>query len=163
MDYGRTGQSNSTPSSMGISPDSLKQLDNIENGITEANAPEQRDLRDLGNRIIRSPENSEESDAPDQLNNFPKINPELGKIVDLSMPPGADPKETNDPGKIIEASFNRAVIKTDGNRISSGAIKEINRAKAQLDQTGNISDFYDTARSAMEANLDNSYGRKLAA
>ena len=89
--------------------------------------------------------------------------PEYGEIIDLNLPPNSTREDSSnmDPAKVIEASFDRTAIKT-GDKINPDALKEINKATSRLDQTGNIADFYDTIRDAMEVNLDNSYGRKLA-
>ena len=46
--------------------------------------------------------------------------------------------------------------------LNKGAIKKIDAANAELDKTGDISNFYEQVRyEFMPDNLENSYGRKL--
>ena len=129
---------------------------NLSNDTPSWGSSPERDHRNIGNKAIGS--RGEEYPNSDGFSS----EPQLGKIIDPNMPPDIEGKAKEDPSKIIEASFDRTVIKTD-DRLSSGAVKEIDAAITKLDQNGNISDFYDAVRDAMEINLDNSYGRKLAA
>lgn len=134
-------------------------LDLTNSNISWGNPSPERDLRNIGGRVI----NSHEAVMPGQNETAPS--PEFGKIINLEMPPGAKldnaPKPANQ-AEIIESSINKSVINTEG-RLESAGVKEIDKAISKLNKTGNIADFYDTARDAMEVNLDNSYNRKLAA
>lgn len=53
-------------------------------------------------------------------------------------------------------------IKT-AEHLNESGIRAIEKATQKLNQDGNIADFYTRARDMMEQNLENSYGRKLAA
>ena len=114
-----------------------------------------KNSQEIDNPQIKTQE-SLASRGPDSSNGV-----QLGEIVDLKMPPGSGDKHTDD-AKIIEASFNRTAFRTTGDKLNIDAIKELDAEISKLNQTGNISDFYNHAREAMEANIDNSYGRKLA-
>ena len=119
-----------------------------------------RNLRNIGNSAINSQEApSPQGEAPSSM--------EFGQIIDLAMPPNLAQQDTKSiktakPADIVEASLNTHVIKTK-DRLDPAGVKEIDNAIIKLNQTGNVADFYDTARNAMEVNLDNSYNRKLAA
>lgn len=107
---------------------------------------------------------------PLQANN----SPELGRVVNLEMPPGTSPEQASDdqitqPSAPVssekdapQASAGRHAIRTT-DRLNEGGIKNIDDAINKLNQDGNISDFYDLARNMMEENLENSYQRKLSA
>ena len=51
-------------------------------------------------------------------------------------------------------------IRTTGDHLDKAAITEIDNAIEELDQTGNISSFYDKARAMTESNLSNSFNNK---
>jgi len=165
MDYGHTDNQTKgafftsgavTSSENANNFESENNLDLSNDAASWGTNPE-RDHRSMGNKVIESGSEEGQGDL-DELSS----GPELGKIIDLSMPPGVEGEIKEDPSKIIEASFDRTVIKTD-DKLSSSAVKEIDTAIANLDRDGDISKFYGMVRDAMEANLDNSYGRKLAA
>lgn len=128
------------------------------------------DQRGLGNKAINSSENPSETAKTEDKNTDPGailVEPEipkLGEVIDINMPPSAkaERQKDADPAKIIEASFDKTVIKT-GEVLSPAAVKVVDKATAEFNKTGDAKKFYDTVRTAMEANLDNSYNRKLAA
>lgn len=134
-------------------------LDLTNGNISWDGSSPERNLRNIGGHAINSQEGilSEQHETTSS--------PELGKIINLEMPPGAKldnaPKPL-DQAEIIESSINKSALNTEG-RLESAGVKEIDKAILKLNKTGNIADFYDTARDAMEVNLDNSYNRKLAA
>lgn len=134
-----------------------KNLDLNSSDISWANSSPDRDLRNLGGSAMNPHESS--SSLGEKL---PSLD---SRIVNLEMPPGmkqaAAPNQT-EIINAIETSLNSNAIKT-GDRLDSAGVKEIDNAIVKLNQTGDIADFYDTARDAMEINLDNSYNRKLAA
>ena len=111
----------------------------------------ERDHRDIGENVISSMEITQSDQPQDQ-------NPEMGKIIPLepTRPPEPAREETS-------KTANVEVIRTEGDRISKAALSEVRRTEVEFAQTGNASNFYDEVRSMMEANLDNSYNRKLAA
>lgn len=146
MNYGQPKEINGSPETI---KDSL-------NGTDSWNNSPERDSRSIGDSAINSlRDNNEQERTPDSVR--------LGEIM-VEMPPNASPDDIDrvDPAKVIEASFNRAAFKT-GDKLDPNGVKEIDKAIANLGQTGNVADFYDTAREAMEANIDNSFGRKLGA
>lgn len=51
-------------------------------------------------------------------------------------------------------------IRTTGDHLDKAAITEIDNAIEELNQTGNISNFYDQARAMTESNLSNSFNNK---
>lgn len=134
-------------------------LDLTNGNISWSSPSPEHNLRNIGGRAI----NSQETSLSGQGEITPS--PEFGKIINLEMPPGAKldnaPKPL-DQAKIIESSINKSALNTEG-RLESAGVKEIDKAISRLNRTGDIADFYDTARDAMEVNLDNSYNRKLAA
>ena len=85
---------------------------------------------------------------------------ELGQITPITPPIDSTKSET--PSK-----YNSTNIRTTGDRLAKTSISEINSAINELNQTGNLSNFYDEIRGTdekagmMEANLHNSFGRKL--
>lgn len=160
MDYGHTGQINGagTNSVDTNNFEAKNNLDLTNKDISWTGPSADRDLRSIGGSVINSRETSHHQEEDPS-------SPELGKIIDLAMPPGVkqdNPYETAKKADIIEASLNHNVIKTK-DRLDPAGVKEVDNAIAKLNQTGDVADFYDTARNAMETNLDNSYNRKLAA
>ena len=88
---------------------------------------------------------------------------ELGQITPIS------PIGTNNPTPENSRKYNVANIKTTGDKLEKSTIPEIDNIIEELNQTGNLTNFYDEIRGTdekpgmMEANLHNSYGRKLGA
>lgn len=163
MDYGQNDQSNGAFFTEGVGVPSKNTDDfeaknnlNLSNDAMSWSDPISHNSRQVGNKVIES-QDKDISDTEEI-----SINPELGKIIDLNMPPSAKGKtiENEDPSKIIEASFNKTAIKTD-TTLNPGAVKEIDQAIIKFNQTGDAAGFYDTWRDAMEVNIDNSYNRKL--
>ncbi len=169
MDYGHTSQNDNNFFTAGAGADSSSAQtknpeldDNLSLSNESANwnkIAAARNPRDFGNKVVNSQET-----IPSEAEIAPSGETELGKIVEVGMPPvsTSENKDTKTTGEIIEASFDRTVIKTD-KKLSTKAINEVDKAVNKLGRDGNVADFYDTARDAMEANLDNSYNRKLAA
>ena len=163
MDYGQRSQNNDIPSSdalfasgltegVGANPEQAK-LD-AEGGL-QSNESWQRNPQAIGNKIINFP-NSPNSvtEAKEHL-----------CVIEPTMPPmAAEETQTQSSLKtdIIEASLDKTALNTEG-RLESAGVKEIDKAISKLNRTGNVADFYETARDAMETNLNNSYNRKLAA
>ena len=159
MDYGRAKQSGDSFSGAeaGIRFEDIKNIE-AKNESKLKDEPESLNSstfeENTGHGAVKT------SESIDSSEKAPLFTPELGKVVELNMPPRTSEDKEMDPNKIIEASFDRTVIKTD-DKLNSGAIKEVDAAIVKLNQTGNIADFYDTARDAMEVNLSNSYNRTL--
>ncbi len=164
MDYGQRSQNNDIPSSdalfasgltedVGVKPEQAK-LD-TEEGL-QSNESWQRNPQAIGNKIINFP------DSPDST--MAEKKEHLG-VIEPTMPPTAiGEAQTQSPLKadVIEASLDKTALNTEG-RLESAGVKEIDKAISKLKHTGNVADFYETARDAMETNLNNSYNRKLAA
>ena len=173
MDYGRTSQPSSSPIDNGVispsSPDILITNDVNKNEATP-NMERDRDLRNLGNRIISSPESSEDAEAiPEDSRG---AGPELGKIIDMDLPPNSvrpsnkAPKEGEvfeNSANVVNADFSK--IKTTGNKLSKGSIEEIIKPIKEFSKTDDAAVFYDTVRGeegAVSANLNNSFGENSA-
>ena len=152
MDYGQRSQNNDIPSSdalfasgltegVGVNPEQTK-LD--AEGVLQSNESWRRNPQTIGNKIIN---------FPNSPNSVTEAKEHLG-VIEPTMPPmAAEETQTQSSLKtdIIEAS------------LDSAGVKEIDKAISKLNRTGNVADFYETARDAMETNLNNSYNRKLAA
>ena len=163
MDYGQRSQNNDIPSSdalfasgltegVGVNPEQTK-LD-AEGGL-QSNESWRRNPQTIGNKIINF------SNSP---NSVMVAKEHLG-VIEPTMPPmAAEETQTQSSLKtdIIEASLDKTALNTEG-RLESAGVKEIDKAISKLNRTGNVADFYETARDAMETNLNNSYNRKLAA
>lgn len=145
MDYGQPKEISNSPE---IIKDSPNGADSWDNSL-------ERDPRSIGSAINNLRNKNEQERTPD--------NARLGEII-VEMPPNVSPDDIDrvDPAKVIEASFNRTAFKT-GDKLDPNGVKEIDKSIAKLEQTGDVAGFYDTAREAMEANIDNSFGRKLGA
>ena len=97
--------------------------------------------------------------SADESVNTPENLPELGQITSIEQP-----KITveNTPQK-----YNPVNIKTTGDKLEKSTIPEIDNIITELNQTGNLSNFYDEIRGTdekpgmMEVNLKNSYNREL--
>ena len=85
--------------------------------------------------------------------------PELGQITPIEQP-----KPTTE---IAPQKYNPVNIKTTGDKLEKSTIPEVDNIINELNQTGNLNNFYDEIRGTdakpgmMEINLENSYGRKL--
>ena len=119
------------------------------------------------NTVGNFPDSSEQTAAENQniaenqpsesqpLENLSQPN-ELGQITTIAAPSIAPTSENK--------SFNTAKIKTTGDRLEKSTIPEIDRAINELNQTGNLNNFYDEIRGEggmTDANLNNSFNRKL--
>ncbi|MBP5674771.1 hypothetical protein J6W91_00380, partial [Candidatus Saccharibacteria bacterium] len=87
---------------------------------------------------------------------------ELGQIVNLEMPPNAEPlPPTNQEGvmgpELPAEPFNRNNIRTK-EKLEPSGIREVDHLIGKLDRDQDIASFYDAARKMMTANLENSYG-----
>ena len=118
--------------------------------------------RKFGN-IAMNP--SEQITPEPSLENQNSENPQeqLGKIVDLeTLSKNSSPQEVK-PAESL--NFDKTTIKTT-KKLSEAGIKAIEKSTNQLSQTGNVYNFYEEIRGEgglVDSNLDNSYGRKLAA
>lgn len=105
---------------------------------------------ELGGRAIRSAE-LQPFQTQESL-------PALGEIIDT------EPVRQSSPSAQIEqSSYIPTEIITEGDHISAKTVNQVENELNRLSQTGNIADFYDDIRNMMEANLENSYHRKLGA
>ena len=163
MDYGRHSQNNDIPSSDALFASgltegvgaNLEQTKLDAEGGLQSNESWQRNPQVIGNKIIN---------FPNSPNSVTEAKERLG-VIEPTMPPMvAEETQTQPPLKtdIIEASLDKSALNTEG-RLESAGVKEIDKAISKLKHTGNVADFYETARDAMETNLNNSYNRKLAA
>lgn len=97
---------------------------------------------------------AEEPLTPDAL--------ELGQITPVDQP--QMPKTTTD---ITPQKYNPVNIRTTGDKLEKSTIPEIDNIITELNQTGNLNNFYDEIRGTdekpgmMEINLKNSYNRQL--
>ncbi len=104
-----------------------------------------------------------------------KANLELGEIVpistNLSSNSSSVPSSSSDQQNAhvfdSRVSYNPVNIRTSGDRLEKSTIPEVDNIINELNQTGNLSNFYDEIRGTddrpgmMEVNLDNSFNRKL--
>ena len=162
MNYGQHSQNNDIPSSDALFASGLTEGVGANPEQTELGAEEglqsneswQRNPQTIGNKIIN---------FPNSPNSVTEAKERLG-VIEPTMPPMvAEETQTQPPLKtdIIEASLDKSALNTEG-RLESAGVKEIDKAISKLKHTGNVADFYETARDAMETNLNNSYNRKLA-
>lgn len=77
----------------------------------------------------------------------------LGQITPLQ----ATPEQPEFTSKIPDT----ASIKTTGDYLDKASLAVIDKAIEELDQTGNLDNFYDEVRNMTEVNLNNSFNRKL--
>lgn len=111
----------------------------------------ERDPRDIGGNVISSMEATITDQSPSQ-------EPKMGEVVSL------EPAKPSEPiSDAALANVDVGAIRTEGDHLAKGALPEVYKAETELSQTGNASNFYRTARGMMEANLNSSYNRKLAA
>ena len=84
---------------------------------------------------------------------------ELGQITPIEQPKTVTEN--------LPQNYNPVNIKTTGDKLEKSTIPEIDNIITELNQTGNLSNFYDEIRGTdekpgmMETNLKNSYNRKL--
>ena len=90
-------------------------------------------------------------ESPARLENDPLAPPPMGQVVQISS--AVEP--------LTATPENPSVIRTDGDHLSSAAIAEIDNAVSELGQTGDLATFYDKVQSLTEANLENSFNRKI--
>lgn len=124
-------------------------------------APE-RDLRNIGNKAIFSPEEIQNPEEKTGTKN--PANP--GEMIEMVAPPGVDLTEKIDTKNPI--AFDPKLIRTDGDHINRRTISEVNHTIAEFNQTGNAADFYAAIRGddnnpgMVRNNLKNSYNREVA-
>ena len=101
--------------------------------------------------------------TPEQPANIPKLPdfkppennaPELGQITTIE-------NSINLPEVKKQQGYNPNNIKTTGDKLERSSIAEVDSAITELNQTGNLSNFYEEIRSMTEVNLNNSFNRKL--
>ena len=80
--------------------------------------------------------------------------PELGQIATIE-------NSINLPEVRKESNYNPDSIKTTGDKLEKSSITEVDNAITELNQTGNLGNFYEEIRSMTEVNLNNSFNRKL--
>lgn len=93
------------------------------------------------------------SDSHEDAHNIDPAKLPLGQVVPLEMPPVTPVAPSPD--------VNFRAIRTDGDHLSKTAVTEVNQAIEKLAQTGDVSSFYDEARAMTDANLENSFDRKI--
>ena len=104
-----------------------------------------------------SQETSKNPETPPELPNFKPpedTEPKLGEITTIEH-------SINLPEVKKQASYNPDSIKTTGDKLEQSSITEVDNAINELNQTGNLSNFYEEIRSMTEVNLNNSFNRKL--
>ena len=145
MDYGQTTQPDKEP--VFSAPSAGEEIN--------WNSPIERDPRHIGNSAINSPES-----PLNQPENAPISSTE--QIVSIEMPPGTEPETPPENNATPEPAtpFDKSRIKT-GKSLSKDSAQEINKVIGKLNRDGDVASFYDTARDMMEANLENSFNRKL--
>ena len=95
-----------------------------------------------------------------KIPDFPNFKPpednesKLGEITTIE-------NSINLPEVKKSSSYNPDSIKTTGDKLETSSITEVDNAITELNQTGNLSNFYEEIRSMTEANLNNSFNRKL--
>ena len=119
-----------------------------------AHPTSEHDNRNIGNKAIFS----NEIQATNSIEMSPQNPENLGVVTEI------EPQQLSPTAEqVATQAIDMKLIRTEGDHIAKSAIKEIQRAENELDQTGNISKFYDKARQMMLENLRNSYERELAA
>lgn len=86
---------------------------------------------------------------PFEMPNSQELGKELGKITSLDTHVGA------------QSNPSQFSVRTTGDHLEKSSITEIDNALSELSQTGNLNNFYEEIRSMTEANLNNSFNRKL--
>ena len=186
MDNGHTSQSGGASAqpfftagagtnSVDINNSDIKDNLNINNKESSwNNTSPDRDPRNIGNLAINPQEVSNQDGIinealPQETNPHPEQNntsPELGKVINLEMPPGmnkGDSTKIPDQSEIIEASFDRNVIKTTKSGLEAAAIKEADKvANKKLYKDDDAAGYYDIMRDMAHTNTNNSYGDRSA-
>lgn len=137
------------------------------NSLTSEAYIAERDPKNLGNVAIAS--SSEQAPTTTELppeNQSPNEMPNkqgLGQIINLEMPPGSE--QTPEDNTEKAPTFDRASISTS-KKLSRAGLRAIDSVTSKLSKDGDVYDFYEEIRGEnglVEANLENSYNRKLAA
>ena len=156
MDNGQQTRANEAYFTAGVgnipanqNPEDIPNL-NIDQSVW---SPE-RNLKEVGSNIISL---AEERQGLDPNQSQDQTSPDMGKIIPL------EPATSKRTPSEVAADINPSAVYTEGDHIAKSALIEVRRAESEFFQTGNASSFYDNTRNLMEANLDNSWGRKLAA
>lgn len=160
MDNGQKGQNSNNngffvPTTDDVSANQgIESNGNINLSSNEVNWTPERDNRSIGNKAIIS---GEEVPKPDAIEILPPPEPPIAEVNEQK-------KESPETAEVLTEIpvFDEKLIRTDGDRIARSALVEIEKAEEKLNQTGNVSDFYEEVRNMMEKNLENSYNRKLA-
>lgn len=118
---------------------------------------------DAGLYTAENPTSNDSTSTPQEskIIKMPENPYELGQIAP------ADPISPKNPTPEAPRKYNVANIKTTGDKLEKSTIPEVDNVISELNQTGNIKNFYDEVRGTnekpgmMEANLRNSYHREL--
>ncbi len=138
-------------------------LDTSSEGAASWENSVERNPGNTGKNVLNSFGNTDST--KEELN--PSIIEELPKtpeqVQDPLMPPGAiNPDILQPENQLPPEQFDKAAIKTE-EKLSKSGIREVDEVLTKFKQDNNPSGFYDSVRNMMEANLDNSYNRKLGA
>jgi len=157
MDNGQQTRANEAYFTAGVGNAPVDQTpENIPNlNIDQSNWGPERNLKEVGSNIISLTEKRQDSES-DQNQAQNQDSSDMGKIIPLN--PTTSRQMQND-----STDINVDAVYTEGDHIAKSALIEVRRAESKFYQTGNASDFYEDTRNLMEANLNNSWGRKLAA
>ena len=100
----------------------------------------------------------------------PERLPNTAKLPNLNPPENKEPKlgeiatienSISLPEAKKQPGYNPDSIKTTGDKLEKSSITEVDNAITELNQTGNLSNFYEEIRNMTETNLNNSFNRKL--
>ncbi len=182
MDYGQTKQTNQTATPQDFftvgagtnNPNSaFDPSDNLDTSNGDWDNPVRHDSKGLGRGALYEAHSDQPLDVTDAINEGVK----LGMPPDF-LEPRPEPNPNSHPESHPESSDHQlhatepsrepsstpidlSNIKTT-KALSATGVQEVSKALDKLDKDAKIADFYDTARQMMEANLENSYGRKIA-
>ena len=163
MDYSQKGQPLKTDQGfftpgVGNTPEN-QNIFEPEDNLNLNNWSLERDHRNIGSKVIGSPENlGKDRELPD-IPQEKVAQEELGEIAAELVPPEITPSVP---------AFNPNLIRTEGDRINGATLSEIDHVESKLKQTGNAADFYATIRGddnnpgMMRGNLKNSFNREVA-
>lgn len=174
MDYGHTGKTGSTGTqdffTAGAGTDSVNtnnfeaenNLDLTNQSTSWNNASTDRDHRSIGSRAANSIETDHDREEV--------TSPELGRIVNLEMPPNSSEAKNKSHSEMAEASLNSDILlnletfREENDRISSKTLENTERAVSEFEK-GKISpaDLDDARWEATKAYLKNSFGRDISA
>ena len=124
--------------------------------------------QDTTEAIISGPQ-TEQTEQPSQTESPEPALPTslsesgLGQIV----PSDIIPKNQQTPDSAHQSKYNPVNIKTTGDKLEKSTIPEIDNVINELNQTGDLTNFYDEIRGTDEkpgmfdANIGNSFNRKL--